>query len=121
MSCIVKIGWHTRVAVAKSMLQLGCDLTVFQMVKHVRTDYVFKNLAAHTGQRYWTVVSGHVFVAFLKIGLIFALLQSFGMVPVSSLHHSCIMHSAFNLFVFPNSMFTPLLLFCFLLFFMKGV
>ena len=23
----------------------------------------------------------------------------------------CIMHSAFNLFVFPNSMFTPLLLF----------
>ena len=24
-----------------------------------------------------------------------------------------IMHSAFNLFVFPNSMFTPLLLFCF--------
>ena len=23
------------------------------------------------------------------------------------------MHSAFNLFVFPNSMFTPLLLFCF--------
>ena len=28
-----------------------------------------------------------------------------------------IMHSAFNLFVFPNSMFTPLLLFCFVLFF----
>ena len=25
-----------------------------------------------------------------------------------------IMYSAFNLFVFPNSMFTPLLLFCFL-------
>ena len=25
----------------------------------------------------------------------------------------CTMHSAFNLFVFPNSMFTPLLLFCF--------
>ena len=24
----------------------------------------------------------------------------------------CIMHSAFNLFVFPNSMFTPLLLLC---------
>ena len=24
-----------------------------------------------------------------------------------------VMHSAFNLFVFPNSMFTPLLLFCF--------
>ena len=24
-----------------------------------------------------------------------------------------IVHSAFNLFVFPNSMFTPLLLFCF--------
>ena len=24
----------------------------------------------------------------------------------------CIMHSAFNLFVFPNYMFTPLLLFC---------
>ena len=32
-----------------------------------------------------------------------------------------IMHSAFNLFVFPNSMFTPLL-FCFLkYFFMKGL
>ena len=34
----------------------------------------------------------------------------------------CIMHSAFNLFVFPNSMFTPLLFFsvffcCFFLFF----
>ena len=29
----------------------------------------------------------------------------------------CIMHSAFNLFVFPNSMFTPLLLFCFYIFF----
>ena len=26
------------------------------------------------------------------------------------------MHSAFNLFVFPNSMFTPLLLFCFVFF-----
>ena len=25
----------------------------------------------------------------------------------------CVMHSAFNLFVFPNSMFTPLLLFVF--------
>ena len=33
----------------------------------------------------------------------------------------CIMHSAFNLFVFPNSMFTPLLFFCFLYFFMKGL
>ena len=31
------------------------------------------------------------------------------------------MHSAFNLFVFPNSMFTPLLLFCFLKYFLwKG-
>ena len=29
----------------------------------------------------------------------------------------CIMHSAFNLFVFPNSMFTPLLFFCLLFFF----
>ena len=28
----------------------------------------------------------------------------------------CIMHSAFNLFVFPNSMFTPLLLFCLFLY-----
>ena len=28
----------------------------------------------------------------------------------------CIMHSAFNLFVFPISLFTPLLLFCLLLF-----
>ena len=28
----------------------------------------------------------------------------------------CIMHIAFNLFVFPNSMFTPLLLFCFVLY-----
>ena len=31
----------------------------------------------------------------------------------------CIMHSAFNLFVFPNSMFTPLLLLLF--FYMKGL
>ena len=31
----------------------------------------------------------------------------------------CIMHSDFNLFVFPNSMFTPLFLFCF--FYMKGL
>ena len=31
-----------------------------------------------------------------------------------------IMHSAFNLFVFPNSMFTPLLLF-FIFFYMKGL
>ena len=32
------------------------------------------------------------------------------------------MHSAFNLFVFPNSMFTPLLLFCFVfkIFLWKG-
>ena len=30
----------------------------------------------------------------------------------------CIMHSAFNLFVFPNSMFTSLLLFFFLFFFL---
>ena len=31
------------------------------------------------------------------------------------------MHSAFNLFVFPNYMFTSLLLFCFfVIFFMKG-
>ena len=33
----------------------------------------------------------------------------------------CIMHSAFNLFVFPNSMFTSLLLFLIFLFFMKGL
>ena len=35
----------------------------------------------------------------------------------------CIMHSAFNLFVFHNSMFTPLLCFCFLyiFFYMKGL
>ena len=37
----------------------------------------------------------------------------------------CIMNSAFNLFVFPNSMFTPLLLFLFYVyiffFFMKGL
>ena len=32
----------------------------------------------------------------------------------------CIMHSAFNLFVFHNSMFTPLLLF-FIIFLMKGL
>ena len=32
----------------------------------------------------------------------------------------CIMHSAFNLFVFPNYMFTSLLLF-FYIFFMKGL
>ena len=31
----------------------------------------------------------------------------------------CIMHSAFNLFVFPNSMFTPL--FFFYVFLMKGL
>ena len=31
----------------------------------------------------------------------------------------CIMHSAFNLFVFPNSMFTPLLFLY--IFFMKGL
>ena len=30
-----------------------------------------------------------------------------------SLFFICIMHSAFNLFVFPNSMFTPLLFFFF--------
>ena len=30
---------------------------------------------------------------------------------------TCIMHSAFNLFVFPNSMFTPLLLFFVCMFF----
>ena len=35
----------------------------------------------------------------------------------SSFFFICIMHSAFNLFVFPNSMFTPLLLFCLFLFF----
>ena len=33
----------------------------------------------------------------------------------------CIMHSAFNLFVFPNYMFTSLLLFLFFIFFMKGL
>ena len=33
----------------------------------------------------------------------------------------CIMHSAFNMFVFPNSMFTSLLLFFFYIFFMKGL
>ena len=49
-----------------------------QMVKHELTDYVFYCLAAHTGQRNWTVVTSHVFVAFLKMGRIFAFLQSFG-------------------------------------------
>ena len=48
------------------MLQWGYDLIAFQMVKHVLTYYVFQSLATHTGQRYWTVVTGHVFVAFLK-------------------------------------------------------
>ena len=48
------------------MLQWGYDLIVFQMVKHVLTDDVFYSFATHTGQRYWTVVTGHVFVAFLK-------------------------------------------------------
>ena len=34
----------------------------------------------------------------------------------------CIMHSAFNLFVFPNSMFASLLLlFFYIIFFMKGL
>ena len=35
----------------------------------------------------------------------------------------CIMHSAFNLFVFPNSMFTSLLFFCFFYIniFMRGL
>ena len=33
----------------------------------------------------------------------------------------CIMHSAFNLLVFPNYMFTLLLLFFFYIFFMKGL
>ena len=33
----------------------------------------------------------------------------------------CIMHSAFNLFVFRNSMFTPLLLFFLFFFYMKGL
>ena len=33
----------------------------------------------------------------------------------------CIMHSAFNLFVFPNYMFTLLLLFFLNIFFMKGL
>ena len=33
----------------------------------------------------------------------------------------CIIHSAFNLFVFPNSMFTSLLLLFLYIFFMKGL
>ena len=33
-----------------------------QMVKYMLTDYLFYCLAAHTGQRYWTIISGHVFV-----------------------------------------------------------
>ena len=33
----------------------------------------------------------------------------------------CIMHSAFDLFVFPNYMFTSLLLFFLIIFFMKGL
>ena len=33
----------------------------------------------------------------------------------------CIMHSAFNLFVFPNSVFTSLLFFYFNIFLMKGL
>ena len=45
---------------------MGYDLIVFQMAKHVLTDDVFYSLATHTGQRYWTVVTGHVFVAFLE-------------------------------------------------------
>ena len=67
ISCIVKINWLSH----EWPLRNPCSnwdtyLIVFQMVKHVLTDDMFYSLATHTGQRYWTVVTGHVFVAFLK-------------------------------------------------------
>ena len=57
---------------------MGMRSYCFQMVKLELTDYVFYSIAAHTGQRNWTVVTSHVFVAFRKIGRIFAFRQSFG-------------------------------------------
>ena len=47
---------------------------LFKLVRHVFSDYMFQSLAEHSGQRYWAVVTGHVFVAFGKVGLIFAFL-----------------------------------------------
>ena len=69
----------------KSMLQLGYDLIVFQMVKHVLTDCVLKSCNTHWSEildgSYWPCAC----CLFLVIGLIFAFLQLFGKVPVSRL------------------------------------